>query len=187
MNVQKRRQVKERKAQKTTREKTRKKQKEKITEVAKSAATTFLIWALVIFNLFIIASFVSKFWSAPGGNEVAFTKDGEVPAQTLPAKKIQVEVLNGCGVPGIAKTVTDHLRANGYDVVKSDNYESFKVSETMVIDRRSLDKANAIGVAKVLGVASENGVAPLVNQELLLDVSVVLGHDYKKLIPFKNQ
>jgi hypothetical protein len=185
MNVQKRRQVKQRKAQKTTREKTQKKQKEKLTDVAKSAATTLLIWALVIFNLFIIASFVSKFWGAPGGNEVAFTKDGEIPVQSLPVKKIQVEVLNGCGVPGIAKTITEYLREKGYDVVKVDNYESFNVSETMVIDRRSLDKTNAIQVAKIMGVASDKGVAPFLNQELLLDVSIVIGHDYKNLTPFK--
>ena len=30
-------------------------------------------------------------------------------------KRIQVEVLNGCGVPGIAKKFSDHLKKNNYD------------------------------------------------------------------------
>lgn len=187
MNVKKRRQIKQRKAQKSAKQKSRKKQKEKLTDVAKSAATTLLIWALVIFNLFIIASFVSKFWQAPGGNEVAYTTDNEIQEVQQPVKKIQVEVLNGCGVPGIAKTVTEYLRDKGYDVVKVDNYESFNITETTVIDRRSLDKINAIEVAKILGVSTDKGVAPFLNPDLLLDVSIIIGHDYKKLIPLKNK
>lgn len=189
MNVQKRRQTKQRKVQKAAQQKTRKKQKEKLRDVAKSAATTLLIWALVIFNLFIIASFVSKFWHAPGGNEVAYTTESENPDQqpVHPVKRIQVEVLNGCGVPGIAKTVTDYLRAKGFDVVKMDNYESFNINETTIIDRRSLDKISAIEVAKILGVSTDKGVAPFLNPDLLLDVSVIIGHDYKKLIPLKDQ
>ena len=187
MNVQKRRQTKQRKAQKTAKQKTRKKQKEKLTDVAKSAATTLLIWALVIFNLFIIASFVSKFWHAPGGNEVAYTTDGEIQTQNIqPIKKIQVEVLNGCGVPGIAKIITQYLRDKGFDVVNVGNYESFNITETTIIDRRSLDKINAIEVAKIIGVSPDKGVAPFLNPELLLDVSIIIGHDYKKLIPLKN-
>lgn len=187
MNVQKRRQTKQKKVQRKTQQKTRQKKKEDGMSILKSVATTLLIWGLVIVNLFLIASFVSKFWRAPGGNEMAITADGEQQTIEQPIQKVQVEVLNGCGVPGVAKIITQFLRDHGYDVVKTDNYDNFNIPETTVIDRRSLSKIRAIEVAKILGVSVEKGVAPFLNQDLLLDVSVIIGHDYNSLIPYKNR
>jgi len=186
MNAQRRREIKQRKAQRTKKTKLRKKKNEDTVKFLKSAAVTLLIWGLVIVNLFLIASFVSKFWRAPGGNETTITthKNGSPELPVTP--RIKVEVLNGCGVPGVAKQITNFLRDKGFDVVKTDNYESFNIRETTVIDRASLDKVNAIEVAKALGVNLEKGVAPFLSQDLLLEVSVIIGHDYQYLNAFKE-
>ena len=40
---------------------------------------------------------------------------------------IQVEVLNGCGVSGIANAYTSVLRKNGFDVVEPGNFEHFDI------------------------------------------------------------
>ena len=37
----------------------------------------------------------------------------------------QVEVLNGCGVPGVANQFTDFLRSRGYDVVRFTNAQRY--------------------------------------------------------------
>ena len=192
MNAQKRRQVKQQKAQRARKSKASKKKKEDSISLLKSAAVTLLIWGLVIVNLFLIASFVSKFWHEPSSNEVAIATDADLQQldplqQTNPTTKpVQVEVLNGCGVPGIAKQIMSLLQARGFDVVKVGNYDSYNINETMVIDRRSRNKVNAIKVANVLGVNPEHGVAPFLNPDLMLDVTVVIGHDYKKLTPFQR-
>lgn len=92
---------------------------------------------------------------------------------------IQLEVLNGCGVPGIANNFTGLLRDNGFDVVETGNFERFDVQETMVISRSSsLDNARRVALA--LGVSEEN----IIREEsphFYLDVTVVLGSDYEQL------
>jgi hypothetical protein len=96
---------------------------------------------------------------------------------------IQVEVLNGCGVGGIADRFTDFLRNNKFDVVNMGNYIRFDLDETIVIDRTG-NKANALFVAKALGVKSENVIQQL-NNDYFLDVSIVIGRDYYTLQPLK--
>ncbi|PKL83454.1 MAG: hypothetical protein CVV24_04905 [Ignavibacteriae bacterium HGW-Ignavibacteriae-3] len=96
---------------------------------------------------------------------------------------IQVEVLNGCGVAGVADRFTDFLRSKNVDVVKSGNYISADVGESLVIDR-SGNLANAYQTAKLLGIKSENVIQQL-NKDYFLDVSIVVGRDYFKLTPLQ--
>ncbi|MFC2133229.1 LytR C-terminal domain-containing protein [Bacteroidota bacterium] len=97
---------------------------------------------------------------------------------------IQVEVLNGCGVSGIADRFTDYLRNENFDVVKTDNYLSFDVTESLVIERLG-NMANARKVAKSLGISEKNIIQQL-NDDYFLDVSIVIGKDYYRLLPLKT-
>lgn len=92
---------------------------------------------------------------------------------------IQIEVLNGCGVPGIANAYTGLLRKNGFDVVETGNFETFQLEETVIISRSGV-KDNAYRVARALGVA-ENKVIIESSPDFYLDVSVIIGHDFEKL------
>ena len=92
---------------------------------------------------------------------------------------IQLEVLNGCGEPGIANNFTGVLRKNGFDVVETGNFERFDVEKTMVIARSSYVD-NAYRVAAALGV-SEEYVIREESPDFYLDVTVVLGKDYNEL------
>lgn len=97
----------------------------------------------------------------------------------LIADVIQVEVLNGCGVPGIATRVTSHLRTHGFDVVSSGNFESFDVAYTLIVDRAgNIDQARR--VARALGVSSEHIIRE-VSEDFYLDASVIIGSDYESL------
>lgn len=93
---------------------------------------------------------------------------------------IQVEVLNGCGASGVAEKFTDLLRKEKFDVVQVGNYMSFDIDNTLVIDRTG-NKANADKVASALGVDQKNVIMQK-NENYFLDVSVVIGKDYKKFI-----
>ena len=114
-----------------------------------------------------------------------FIRQCSVPKEPAPVAEetwtgpIQIEVLNGCNVPKIASKWTDYLRAKGFDVVRTDNYESFNVVETVIIDKRGRIE-NAIKVAEAMGL-SEMQVLQEINDTYLLDVSVILGKDYYRL------
>ncbi|NIS37659.1 LytR C-terminal domain-containing protein, partial [Candidatus Saccharibacteria bacterium] len=101
------------------------------------------------------------------------------------ARRIQVEVLNGCGVDGLAEKITDFLRRNNIDVVSRGNYVHFEVPETKIIDRMGNRDRSQI-VADILGVP-EDQVETQQNKNLQLDATIILGADYKILKPFIKQ
>lgn len=93
---------------------------------------------------------------------------------------VQVEVLNGCGIAGAADNVTNFLRDRKFDVVQMGNYRTFDIDESIVIDRKGNMKT-AENIADSLGINRLN-VIQQVNKNYLLDVSIIVGKDYKKLI-----
>jgi len=97
----------------------------------------------------------------------------------LIGKIIQLEVLNGCGVPGLADTFTSTLRKNGFDVVETGNFENFDMSKTIII-ARTIDAKNAQRVADALGIKAQNVIVEA-SEDFYLDATVVIGSDYKSL------
>ena len=94
---------------------------------------------------------------------------------------IQLDVLNGCGVPGAGTSMTAYLRARGFDVVEYRNYRSFDVRESLVIDSGG-NRENAEKVAYALGIRKGN-IIQQINQDYYVDVSVLIGRDYPTLKP----
>lgn len=133
----------------------------------------FLLGAVIIFMVY---SLYVKLTNTNGA-------DISPAGSQSPSEIIQVEVLNGCGVSGVADRFTDFLRANNFDVVNDGNYIRFDMDETLVIDRIG-NTANAYKVANALGVKNENVIQQL-NNDYFLDVSIVIGKDYFTLQPLK--
>ncbi len=119
---------------------------------------------------------------ALGGRLLEQRRPAPAPASAAPAPVVQVEVVNGCGVPGLAADVRSYLRAAGFDVVGVGDARPYRQKQTLVIDRGGGPEA-ARRVAAALGVASER-VQHEPRPEEYLDASVVLGMDYKTLKPF---
>lgn len=107
------------------------------------------------------------------------------PADARASDIIQIEVLNGCGVEGVARTVRDYYVGLGFDVVAVDNYSRMDVEKTFVMDRAG-NKETARQVAMALGVPDSTIVVD-VKPEYYLDAVVVLGRDYADLRPFNEQ
>src|SRR5690606_41535673 len=97
---------------------------------------------------------------------------------------IQVEVRNGAGEAGLAATVTRYLRRRGFDVVESGNWTAFDEAETIIIDRIGNPEAVA-RVANALGLPRER-IREDLRDDLFLDASVVIGHDFPTLPPFQD-
>lgn len=92
---------------------------------------------------------------------------------------IQLEVLNGCGVSGLANDFTSALRKNGFDVVQTGNFDNFDMQETVIISR-TFSKENARRVANALGISEEN-ILIEASEDFYLDATIVIGSDYKSL------
>jgi hypothetical protein len=92
---------------------------------------------------------------------------------------IQVEVLNGCGVVDIADEFTDRLRKKKFDVVNTANYRSFEIDKSIIIDRAGR-LGNAKYLADVIGLDRKR-VIQQKNKNYFLDVTLIVGKDYKKL------
>jgi len=99
-----------------------------------------------------------------------------------PNLSIQMDVQNGTNENGIASQITEYLRKSGMDVVEMGNYKSKDIEKTLIIDR-SGDKNKSKRVAMILGVGERNIIQQM-NNSLYLDLTVVIGKDYKELKPF---
>lgn len=93
---------------------------------------------------------------------------------------IQIEVVNACGVDGMATKFTEFLRARKFDVVEYSNARS-REPYSRVIDRIG-DSASARKVAYALGIA-EKHIDTEIDSSRYLRASVVIGLDYQGLRP----
>ena len=142
---------------------------------------TTAIWGLSLINITLIFSLVSNFFASE--EDTRLTVD---PVPPVEEKVITVEVLNGCGVQGLANDITQYLRNKKFDVVDWGNYEGgWELEQTLVLDRVSLESKYAKKVAKALGV-NKNQVTPNLEKSLQLMVTVIIGTDYKKLKVYKE-
>jgi hypothetical protein len=115
--------------------------------------------------------------------EVTFPK---IAVQTLAVdvymenviQDIKVEVLNGCGIQGIAARTADFLRANHVDVVRSDNADNHNYPNTIIISRNeNIESLKA--VSRSFGIALDDKTHILIDpdESLGVDVTVILGKD----------
>ncbi len=119
----------------------------------------------------------------PPASQTPIAQTTEPEPEPVP-RKIQVEVLNGCGVSGLARRTMRILRKAGFDVVKTDNYKTSNVRQTFIIDRVG-NKAKAEKLAQALGIPSKR-IRTEKDPSLALDVTLVLGKDYRQLKIFKK-
>jgi len=163
---------------------TNRKKKTKIDQPADIRISTInfslniLIFLLITVIIYLSYSIFIKLTKEPAIDLSAIKKES-------PSDIIQVEVLNGCGVSGIADLFTDYLRDHHIDVVNIANYNQFNIDETMVIDRIG-NKANADKVAEILGVPKGHAITQI-NDDYFVDVTVVIGRDYFKQTPIKKE
>lgn len=91
----------------------------------------------------------------------------------------QVQVLNGTGVAELARSVATSLRDRGLDVVSVGNADTDRYTETLVLVRRGEPRV-ADMVSRRLGLGV---VLQQLDPTLLVDVTVILGHDLVRQFP----
>tara|TARA_Y100001968_G_C19289054_1_gene683239 strand:+ start:86 stop:631 length:546 start_codon:yes stop_codon:yes gene_type:complete len=96
--------------------------------------------------------------------------------------RIKVEILNGCGVSGLADKFSNLLRENGFDVILSKNAPNFNYQQTQIILRDG-KREFAIEVATLMGIPIED-IIENKNKLLDCDVTIIIGKDYNQLTSF---
>ena len=98
-----------------------------------------------------------------------------------PNQSIEVEVLNGCGVDYLAEKTTDYLRSKHFDVVFSGNARNQQYQHTMILQRNEkIESLKKITDSFGVELDDSKHVIILQNESLCLDVTVILGEDYRK-------
>jgi hypothetical protein len=134
-----------------------------------NSAIGFLGVLLLILSIALITRFIYP--------RIASERVAEDPA--LISNIIQMQVLNGAGVPGLATRYTGSLRQYGFDVVETGNFDHFNVENTIVISRNGRME-NARRVARAIGV-SEQYIIREESPDFYLDITLVIGADYNNL------
>ena len=104
-----------------------------------------------------------------------------------PLMDIEIEILNGCGEPGLAAKFSNLLREKRVDVVRSENADHFEYVSTVLI----LRKENISGmkyVADILGfdIKNSNRIITSIDPSPDVDLTLVIGNDYKSISSIKS-
>jgi len=97
-----------------------------------------------------------------------------------PIKDIKVEVLNGCGIKGLAAKTTDFFRLKHIDVIKSDNANRYNYPKTLIISRNeNIKSLKAVAACFQLSANDTNHIKIKPDESLGVDVTIILGKDIK--------
>ncbi len=127
-------------------------------------------------SLVLVAIAVGVGISVVGSGAAPLPVVEDVQRGAMPTTRVRVEVLNAGGVAGLARDATEYLRDSGFDVVDFGNAADFDADSSIVLDRVGQFE-NARAVADVLGI---NNVRSQPDSNLYLDVSVLLGSDWRR-------
>ncbi len=112
-------------------------------------------------------------------DKVVLSQLNEVIPDSVPYQGIVVEVLNGCGIPGLAQKFTNYLRSEGFDVIYTGNADHMNYDNTILIER-------ADNAEKTQEVNSTLDLQPQYlsikhDPSLHVDLTLILGKDYNRL------
>ena len=99
--------------------------------------------------------------------------------QKNPMRNIKIEVLNGCGIKGIAAKTSEYLRSSHrIDVIRSENADRYDYPNTLIIGRNeNLEKILLVSKSFGISIDNKNIVRHEPNESLGVDVTVILGKD----------
>ena len=138
----------------------------------KQKINLLVIWGLVVINAVLISSFIHKI--------VTPQQIPEIISTTPIVDPVRVQILNGCGVSGIANEFSEYLQRQRYDVVEVGNAPTWDYENTVIINRERRDKKYINKFREIIGISKEL-VYPIKNDENESDITLIIGSDYESL------
>ncbi len=145
----------------------------------KDKLSSLLVWSLVVVNVILISSLIHRLVTPFNPNPMAGA-DREVRRDA-----IDVEVLNGCGVQGLANEFSDFLRQHNHDVVNIGNADTFDYQYSILINRGNRQEREIKDLCDELGI-SHNQILPIESEEVQADVTFIIGSDYQSLKSYES-
>ena len=117
--------------------------------------------------------------------EVTFPKQ-ETPRELAaniyrknPIHKVKVEILNGCGIKGIAAKTADFLLLeHQVDVVKTANASNHNYHKTQIIGRNEkVEGISLISESFGVSISDKKIISHIPDESLGVDVTIILGKD----------
>ena len=104
-----------------------------------------------------------------------------------PVLDIQIEILNGCGTPGIAAKFSQFLREKRVDVVRSENADHFEYEKTILIQRtENVNGMQHVAEALKFDIKNPDQVITSVDPNLDVDLTLIIGKDYNSISAKKS-
>ena len=142
---------------------------------------------MAIFLVGFILSFSTKIIQNGDIDKVQFpamsiSESAEEIYESNPLLDIDIEILNGCGEPGLAAKFSDLLRKERIDVVRSENANHFDYEKTILIQRtENVEGMKIVAKALNLDINDKNQVITLVDSDLDVDLTLIVGKDYRNI------
>jgi hypothetical protein len=117
-------------------------------------------------------------------NAIVLNQATEAVQVTNIRKSIILEVLNGCGEPGVASKFSDYIRHDGFDVLYIGNAKRKNFERTLLIDRtNNPGKTEELRLALML----DSSRVVLEKDSLrMVDLTLIIGHDFDELAIFSK-
>ena len=155
-----------------------------------------LVNVLMLALSVLVLTFIWSFWNRHMNNrDVAeeMRYYAEIPEEVTPAAliankrypNVSVEILNGCGVSGVAAIFKDIVHEKTFDVLNTENAAHFKYESSQIIARTD-DLDAAYKLAEELGLGRE-AVRQEKDASLAVDITMIVGHDYKNIPAYADK
>ncbi len=149
--------------------------------------------AIVILSLLLVAfifSFSNRQIQTGIPIEITFPSLPETPKLAVaiyeqkPILDIEVEILNGCGVPGLAGKISGYMRSQQMYVVRSDNANRYNYDQTILILRNE-NSGRLKKIAKSFGIDIDDAtrIKHIPDDQLNVDITVIIGSDFATIKP----
>ncbi len=130
--------------------------------------------AFVLTLVAVAGLLTSAIWGMVGAGEPADAEEERITMADPPRERIRVEVLNAAGITGLARQVTQELRAAGFDVVTYGNAGALARDSTTIFDRSGNDAA----VEALSAAIDISRIEEAIDTTLYLEATLVLGGDW---------
>lgn len=140
----------------------------------------YLSYVFIVFLSFIFITLLMSFINRMSYEEpiVASVPESQ---KIITQEVIQLNILNGCGVSGLASKAKEYLHNRGFDIVEIGNSNQ-QYNKTTIVDRLG-DKESVRRLAYAIGVA-DSSIVVEIDSSLFLRATLILGNDYKELKSF---
>ena len=152
--------------------------------------------AIAVMSLLLVAfifSFSGKQTQSGVPIEVKFPSMPDAPKLATeiysanPVLDIEIEILNGCGEPGLAAKFSDLLRKKRVDVVRSENADHFEYDKTILIQRNeNIFAMKHVVDALGFNMDNPNQVFMAIDPSLDVDLTLIIGKDFRTIPSIKS-